>query len=64
MDIYLSKLVIEYCNNYDSPVYACFLDASKVFDKINPWTKNSDKDQISTLVIRTTLQHKNSKLFV
>ena len=32
------KQVIEYYNQHDSPVYICYLDASKAFDKINFWT--------------------------
>ena len=37
MCIFLLKQVIEYYNFYNSPVYLCYLDASKVFDKINHW---------------------------
>ena len=37
MCIFSLKQVIEYYNMYSSPVYMCFLDASKAFDKLNHW---------------------------
>ena len=36
--IYTVKSIIRYYNYYNSPVYTCFLDASKAFDRINHWT--------------------------
>ena len=36
--MYTVKLVIKYYNYFSSPVYTCFLDASKTFDKVNHWT--------------------------
>ena len=36
--IYTVKSIIQYYNYYNSPVYTCFLDASKAFDRINLWT--------------------------
>ena len=36
--IYTVKSIIQYYNYYNSPVYTCFLDASKAFDRINHWT--------------------------
>ena len=32
------KNVIQYYRSYNSPVYTCFLDASKAFDRVNHWT--------------------------
>ena len=32
------KSVIEYYNLHNSPVYTCFLDASKAYDPVNQWT--------------------------
>ena len=32
------KSVVKYYNYFHSPVYICFLDASKAFDRINHWT--------------------------
>ena len=36
--IYTVKSVIKYYNYFSSPVYTCFLDASKAFDRVNHWT--------------------------
>ena len=33
--IYTVKSIIQYYNYYNSPVYTCFLDASKAFERIN-----------------------------
>ena len=33
--LYTVKSVIQYYNYYNSPVYTCFLDASKAFDRLN-----------------------------
>ena len=30
--------VIQYYKSNNSPVYSCFLDASKAFDRVNHWT--------------------------
>ena len=38
MWIYAVKSVVKYYNHFHSPVYTCFLDASKAFDRINGWT--------------------------
>ena len=38
MCIYTVKSVIKYYTRQNSPVYTCFLDASKAFDKISHWT--------------------------
>ena len=32
------KSVIKYYNLHNSPVYTCFLDASKPYDRVNHWT--------------------------
>ena len=37
MCIFSLKQIIEYYKMYNSPVYLCYLDASKAFDKINHW---------------------------
>ena len=36
--IYVLKNVIQYYRSYNSPVYTCFLYASKAFDRVNHWT--------------------------
>ena len=38
LSIYTMKSIIQYYNYHSSPVYTCFLDASKAFDRINHWT--------------------------
>ena len=38
MCIYAVKSVVKYYNHYESPMYTCFLDASKAFHRINHWT--------------------------
>ena len=38
MCIYTVKSVIMYYTRQNSPVYTCFLDASKAFDRISHWT--------------------------
>ena len=36
--IFTMKQTISYYNNRNSPVYLCFLDAKKAFDRVNHWT--------------------------
>ena len=36
--IYTVKSVIKYYNYFSSPVFTCFLDTSKAFDRVNHWT--------------------------
>ena len=36
--IFALKHVIQYYKSNNSPVYSCFLDASKEFDRVNHWT--------------------------
>ena len=36
--VYSLKQIVQYYNKHGSPVYACFLDASKAFDRVNHWT--------------------------
>ena len=38
MCIYSLKNVIQYYRQQNSPVFSCFLDASRAFDKINYWS--------------------------
>ena len=38
MCIFAIKNVIEYYTSQNSPVYTCFLDASKAFDRVNHWS--------------------------
>jgi hypothetical protein len=38
MCVYSLKQIVQFYNKHGSPVYACFLDASKAFDRVNHWT--------------------------
>ena len=35
--IYALKNVLHYYRDHNSPIYTCFVDASKAFDKVNHW---------------------------
>ena len=37
MCIFTLKSVIKYCTRQSTPVFSCFLDASKAFDRVNHW---------------------------
>ena len=37
LGIFVMKEIINYYNSASTPVYACYIDASKAFDKINHW---------------------------
>ena len=37
MHIFVMKEIIDFYNSALSPVYACYIDASKAFDKVNHW---------------------------
>ena len=52
--IFTVQSVIKYHNLYNSPVYSCFLDASKAYDKVNHWAlfKKLLKRSISVIIIR------------
>ena len=38
MAIFALKQTIDFNCNQDTPVYMCFLDAKKAFDRVNHWT--------------------------
>ena len=38
MAIFALKQIVEIYCNQDTPVYMCFLDAKKPFDRVNHWT--------------------------
>ena len=48
------KSTIKYSNMYNSPVYSCFLDASKAYDRVNHWTlfQKLLKRLISVIIVR------------
>ena len=38
MAIFTLKQTVDFYRNQDTPVYMCFLDAKKAFDRVNHWT--------------------------
>ena len=38
MCIFSAKSIMKYCTEHGSPVFTCFLDEFKAFDRINHWT--------------------------
>ena len=38
MAIFPLKQTVDFYRNQDTPVYMCFLDAKKAFDRVNQWT--------------------------
>ena len=38
MAIFALKQTVDFYRNQDTPVYMCFLDAKKAFDRVNHWT--------------------------
>ena len=51
--IFTVKSVIKYYNLSNSPVFTCFLDASKAYDRVNHWTlfKKLLKRSVSIIVV-------------
>ena len=37
MAVYVFKEIVDYYLRNRSPVFACFVDARKAFDRVNPW---------------------------
>ena len=38
MAIFALKQTVDFYRHQDTPVYMCFLDAKKAFDRVNHWT--------------------------
>ena len=38
MGIFEQKQTVDFYHNQDTPVYMCFLDTKKAFDRVNHWT--------------------------
>ena len=54
MCIFTVKSIVKYYTRQNSPVYTCFLDASKGFDRINHWTlfRKLIDCQVPLLIVR------------
>ena len=52
--IYTLTRIIQYYKDHNSPVYSCFIDASKAFDIVNHWVmfKKMKDRQIPSIIIR------------
>ena len=52
--LYLLKEVIDYYKSHNSPMFLCFMDASKAFDRVNHWTlfKKLLKKGIPVILLR------------
>ena len=64
--VLMLKQIIEYYNSLSSPVYVCFLDASKAFDRINHWClfrKLLDKN-FPKIIVKLLIYWYTSQLFV
>ena len=55
--IFTVKSIIKYYNSHNSPVYTCFLDASKAYDRVNHWTlfRKLLNRSINILIVRMLL---------
>jgi hypothetical protein len=66
MCVFSLKQIIEYYVSLSSPVYVCFLDASKAFDKVNHWTlfmKLLDR-KMPLIIVRLLLVWYRSQNFI
>ena len=66
MCIFTLKNIIEYYVTSSSPVYVCYLDASKAFDRVNYWLlfKKLVKRNVPTIFIRFLMSWYCSQEFV
>ena len=51
MCIFALKEVIEFYNSRSSPLYMCFMDASKAFDKINHFYLSNNNNNNNNLFL-------------
>ena len=65
MSVFTLKQVTEYYNQRSSPVYVCYLDASKAFDRINHWCmfRKLIKRDADLFVIRFLVQWYSNQTF-
>ena len=66
MCIFSLKLIIEYYMSMSSPVFICFLDASKAFDKVNHWvlfSKLLDR-KVPLIIIRLLIYWYGNQCFM
>jgi hypothetical protein len=66
MAVFMLKQVVEYYVSLSSPVYICYLDASKAFDKVNHWIL-FDKlltSNVPPIIVRILMIWYTSQLFM
>ena len=66
MCVFTLQQIIEYYHSFNSPVYMCFLDALKAFDKINHWNLLAKliKRHIPLIIIRLLYVWHSSQSFI
>ena len=66
MCIYALKCTIEYYRCHNSPVYSCYLDASKAYDKVNHWKlfKKLIHRKVTLLVVRILMLWYRNQTFI
>ena len=65
MCIFSLKHVVDFYRQRSSPVYICFLDASKAFDRINHWSLFAKliKRNVHVMIVRILLYWYRNQLF-
>ena len=65
MCIFTIKNIIDYYRRQKSPVFSCFLDASKAFDRVNHWTLFSKliNCKVPLLLVRVIVYWYRTQLF-
>ena len=63
--IYSLKNVVQYYRHNNSPVFTCFLDASRAFDRVNHWSlfKNLIHRGVPLLIVRLLCYWYNTQTF-
>ena len=64
MCIFSAKSIMKYYTDHGSPVFTCFLDASKTFDRINHWTlfRKIIDSKMSLIIVRIIMFWYQSQL--
>ena len=64
MCIFSAKSIMKYYTEHGSPVFTCFLDASKAFDRINHWTlfRKMIDSKMSLIIVRIIMFWYQSQL--
>ena len=65
MCIFVLKEIIDFYKRHNSPVFSCFMDATKAFDRVNHWTmfRKLINRNIPLFIVRILLFWYHSQLF-